>query len=115
MNDSTSNANHATMNGSVQASQQQPGEIAGSVNFEGNTWASMANPANFSFERTDSFSLSGGSISLRIRGGRYSRSSRRRRALAGRSVSSLGRQVRSYRLVYSAADQPRERWWKRRR
>ena len=59
MNDSTSNANHATMNGSVQASQQQPGEIDGSVNFEGNTWASMANPANFSFERTDSFSLSG--------------------------------------------------------
>jgi len=59
MNDSTANANHATMNGAVQASQQQPGEIDGSVNFEGNTWASIANPANFSFERTDSFSLSG--------------------------------------------------------
>jgi hypothetical protein len=29
------------------------------VNFEGNTWASLANPANFSFERTDSFSVSG--------------------------------------------------------
>jgi hypothetical protein len=43
----------------VLASQQQPGEIDGSVNFEGNTWASLANPANFSFERTDSFSLSG--------------------------------------------------------
>ena len=59
MNDSTANANHATMNGAVQASQQQPGEIGGSVNFEGNTWAGLANPANFSFERTDSFSLSG--------------------------------------------------------
>jgi hypothetical protein len=47
------------MNGSVLASQQQPGEIGGSVNFEGNTWASLANQANFGFERTDSFSLSG--------------------------------------------------------
>jgi hypothetical protein len=59
MNDSTANGNNATMNGSVLASQQQPGEIDGSVNFEGDTWASLANPANFSFERTDSFSLSG--------------------------------------------------------
>src|SRR6202044_1283780 len=59
LNDSTSNGNNATMNGAVQSSQQQPGEIGGSVNFEGNTWASLANPANFSFERTDSFSLSG--------------------------------------------------------
>src|SRR5580698_2471397 len=59
MNDSTANANNATMNGAVLASQQQPGEIDGSINFEGNTWASLANPANFSFERTDSFSLSG--------------------------------------------------------
>src|SRR5580698_7448372 len=59
MNDSTANANHATMNGTVLASQQQPGEIGGSVNFEGDTWASLANPANFSFERTNSFSLSG--------------------------------------------------------
>jgi hypothetical protein len=59
LNDSTTNANHATMNGAVLASQQQPGEIDGSVNFEGNTWAAPANPANFSFERTDSFSLSG--------------------------------------------------------
>jgi hypothetical protein len=59
MNDSTANANHATLNGSVQAGQQQPGQIDGSLNFEGNTWASLANPANFSFDRTDSFSLSG--------------------------------------------------------
>jgi hypothetical protein len=59
LNDSTSNGNNATMNGTVLATQQQPGEIDGSVNFAGNTWASLANPANFSFERTDSFSLSG--------------------------------------------------------
>jgi hypothetical protein len=59
VNDSTANANHATMNGAVQASLQQPGKVGGSVNFEGNTWAGLANPANFSFERTDSFSLSG--------------------------------------------------------
>jgi hypothetical protein len=59
MNDSTGNANHATMGGAVQASQQQAGQIDGSINFEGNTWAGPANPANFSFERTDSFSISG--------------------------------------------------------
>jgi hypothetical protein len=59
LNDSTSNGNSATMNGTVLASQQQPGEIDGSINFAGNTWAGIANPANFSFERTDSFSLSG--------------------------------------------------------
>jgi hypothetical protein len=59
LNDSTANGNSATMNGSLMASQQQAGEIDGSVNFEGDTWASLANPANFSFERTDSFSLSG--------------------------------------------------------
>jgi len=59
LNDSTANGNSATMNGTVLANQQQPGEIGGSINFEGNTWASLANPANFSFERTDSFSLSG--------------------------------------------------------
>ena len=59
MNDSTANANNATMNGAVLASQQQPGEIDGSLNFGGNTWAGLAKPANFSFDRTDSFSLSG--------------------------------------------------------
>jgi hypothetical protein len=59
LNDSTANGNNASMSGTVLASQQQPGEIDGSVNFEGNTWAAIANPANFSFERTDSFSLSG--------------------------------------------------------
>jgi hypothetical protein len=59
LNDSTANGNNATMSGTVLASQQQPGEIDGSIDFEGNTWATLANPANFSFERTDSFSLSG--------------------------------------------------------
>ena len=59
LNDSTANGNNATMNGTLLANQQQPGEIDGSVNFEGNTWAGIANPANFSFERTDSFSLAG--------------------------------------------------------
>ena len=59
LNDSTVNGNNATMNGPVAGTQQQPGEIDGSVNFEGNTWAGIANPGNFSFERTDSFSLSG--------------------------------------------------------
>jgi hypothetical protein len=59
LNDSTSNGNNATMNGSVLASQQQPGEIDGSINFEGDTWASLASSSAFSFERTDSFSLSG--------------------------------------------------------
>jgi hypothetical protein len=32
MKDSTGNANHGTMNGTVQSSQQQPGEIGGSLN-----------------------------------------------------------------------------------
>jgi subtilase family serine protease len=59
LNDSTSNGNNGTMSGTVLATQQQPGEIDGSINFEGDTWASLANPANFSFERTDSFSISG--------------------------------------------------------
>lgn len=59
MSDSTVNGNNPTMNGSVLASQLQPGEIGSGLNFDGNTWASLANPGNFSFERTDSFSLSG--------------------------------------------------------
>jgi hypothetical protein len=59
LNDSTANGNNATMNGSVAAAQQQPGEIGGSINFEGDTWASLPSPGNFNFDRTDSFSLSG--------------------------------------------------------
>jgi hypothetical protein len=59
LNDSTGNGNNATMNGSVLASQQQAGEIGGSINFEGDTWAGLSSSSAFSFERTDSFSLSG--------------------------------------------------------
>jgi hypothetical protein len=59
LNDSTATGNNATMNGTVLASQQQPGEIGGSINFEGNTWAGLSSSSSFSFERTDSFSLSG--------------------------------------------------------
>jgi hypothetical protein len=59
-NDSTANANHGTVNGTVQSSQQQPGEIGGSLNFSAaQAWAALATPANCSFERSDSFSLSG--------------------------------------------------------
>jgi hypothetical protein len=58
-NDSTGNRNHAAVNGSVQASQQQPGEIGGSINFAGDTWAGIANTSNFNFERNNAFSLSG--------------------------------------------------------
>ncbi|MGD0630992.1 MAG: choice-of-anchor D domain-containing protein [Terracidiphilus sp.] len=58
LNDSTGSGNNATMNGPVVASQQQPGEIDGSINFEGNTWAGLASSSSFSFERTDSFSIS---------------------------------------------------------
>jgi hypothetical protein len=59
MNDSTANANHVTMNGGI-SSQQQAGEIGGSLNFSAATaWGALANPANFGFERSDSFSLSG--------------------------------------------------------
>jgi hypothetical protein len=59
LNDSTGNGNNATMNGPVLASQQQAGEIDGSINFEGDTWAGLSSASAFNFERTDSFSLSG--------------------------------------------------------
>ncbi|MGD0631821.1 MAG: choice-of-anchor D domain-containing protein [Terracidiphilus sp.] len=59
LNDSTGNGNNATMQGTVAAGQQQPGEIDGSINFEGDTWAGLASSSSLSFERTDSFSLSG--------------------------------------------------------
>jgi hypothetical protein len=58
LSDSTTNGNNATMQGPVAASQQQSGEIDGSINFEGDTWASLASASTFSFERTDSFSVS---------------------------------------------------------
>jgi hypothetical protein len=59
LNDSTGNGNNATMQGSPTAGQQQPGEIDGSIGFTTSTWASLASTSDFSFERTDSFSLSG--------------------------------------------------------
>jgi hypothetical protein len=41
------------------AGQQVPGEIGGSLNFNGgNYYVTLANAANFNFERTDSFSMS---------------------------------------------------------
>ena len=104
LNDSTANGNNATMNGTQLASQQQPGEIDGSVNFEGDTWAGIANPANFSFERTDSFSLSGWLKLRRIRRGRCYRSSRGR-IRAGRCCSSPAQRP-PFRSVCSARTQP---------
>jgi cytochrome c556 len=59
LNDSTSNGNNATMQGSPVASQQQPGVIDGSIGFTYSTWANLSSTSAFSFERTDSFSLSG--------------------------------------------------------
>jgi hypothetical protein len=59
LNDSTGNGNNATMQGTVAASQQQAGEIDGSINFEGDSYASLASSSTFNFERTNSFSISG--------------------------------------------------------
>jgi hypothetical protein len=59
LNDSTGNGNNATMKGVVAASQQQAGEINSSINFEGDSYASLASSSIFNFERTDSFSVSG--------------------------------------------------------
>jgi hypothetical protein len=59
MNDSTRNGHHGTTNGSMPAGQQVAGQIGGSLNFAGgNYYATLANAANLSFERTDSFSVS---------------------------------------------------------
>jgi hypothetical protein len=59
LNDSTGNGNNATMQGAVVAGQQQAGEIDGSINFEGDSYASLASSSTFNFERTNSFSISG--------------------------------------------------------
>jgi hypothetical protein len=59
LNDSTGSGNNATMQGSPTAGQQQAGEIDGSIGFTTSTWASLSSTSAFSFERTDSFSLSG--------------------------------------------------------
>ncbi|HEV3330984.1 MAG TPA: choice-of-anchor D domain-containing protein, partial [Bryobacteraceae bacterium] len=59
MNDSTLNANQGTTQGGMPAGQQAPGQIGGSLNFNGgNYYVTLANASNFSFERTDSFSAS---------------------------------------------------------
>jgi sugar lactone lactonase YvrE len=59
LNDSTGNGNNATMQGAAVAGQQQPGVIDGSIGFTFSTWAKLSSTSAFSFERTDSFSLSG--------------------------------------------------------
>jgi hypothetical protein len=57
--DSTAGAHHATWIGGV-SSQQQPGQIAGSLNFASTpAWGAPAAPADFDFDRTDAFSLAG--------------------------------------------------------
>jgi hypothetical protein len=59
VNDSTLNANQGTTQGGMPAGQQAPGQIGGSLNFNGgNYYVTLANASNFSFERTDSFSVS---------------------------------------------------------
>jgi hypothetical protein len=56
--DSTAGAHHGTLNGTVVGTQQQPGPIAGSLDFSvDKAWGALANPADFNFERTDAFSL----------------------------------------------------------
>jgi hypothetical protein len=58
--DSAAGAHHGTMSGTLNASQQQAGEVGGSLSFaSAKAWGGLANPADFSFERTDSFSLAG--------------------------------------------------------
>src|SRR5258706_232085 len=60
LTDSTTGAHHGTLSGTIQGSQQQPGEIAGSVDFSAaKAWGGLANGADFNFERTDAFSLAG--------------------------------------------------------
>jgi hypothetical protein len=58
--DSSSGAHHGTLSGTLNSSQQQPGEVGGSLNFSSaQAWAALANPADFNFERSDSFSVAG--------------------------------------------------------
>jgi hypothetical protein len=48
------------MSGTLNSGEQQPGQVGGSLNFTpSKAWAGLANPTDFSFERTDSFSLAG--------------------------------------------------------
>jgi hypothetical protein len=60
LNDSTGKGHHGTLSGTILSSQQQPGQIGGSLNFSSaQAWGALANPTDFNFERTDAFSLSG--------------------------------------------------------
>jgi hypothetical protein len=59
LNDSTANTNHAATAGAMVSSEQVSGKVAGGVAFNGSTqYAAFGNAANFSFERTDSWSIS---------------------------------------------------------
>jgi hypothetical protein len=59
IDDSTVNSSPGTANGGMTAAQQVGGEIGGSLSFAGGSYyATLANPVNFSFERTDSWSVS---------------------------------------------------------
>ena len=59
LNDSTANANHAATAGAMATSEQVTGSIAGGLAFNGSSqYAVLGNAANFSFERTDSWSVS---------------------------------------------------------
>jgi hypothetical protein len=58
--DSTAGAHNGTMSGTTNSSQQQAGVVGGSLNFSTTqAWASLANPSDFNFERTDTFSVAG--------------------------------------------------------
>jgi hypothetical protein len=58
--DSAVGAHHGTMNGTLSSTQQQAGQVGGSLNFASvRAWASLANGSDFDFERTDAFSVAG--------------------------------------------------------
>jgi hypothetical protein len=58
--DSTAGAHNGTMGGPVNSGQQAAGQVGGSLDFSSvKAWATLANPADFGFERTDSFSVAG--------------------------------------------------------
>src|SRR5262249_7546619 len=59
INDSTSNAFHCSTASPIPSSQQTPGVISGSINFSASSYfLSCANSSAFSFERSDSWSVS---------------------------------------------------------
>jgi hypothetical protein len=53
-------AHAGTLSGTLTSTQQQAGVVAGGLEFsKGLAWASLANAADFNFERTDAFSVAG--------------------------------------------------------